>query len=58
LLEAGDEIMMRTGDASIYLKKDGTVEIQGKDITLKATGKINEKADGDITIKGSKINAN
>jgi type VI secretion system secreted protein VgrG len=37
------------------MKKDGTITIKGKDITLKASGKINAKASSSVTIKGSKI---
>jgi type VI secretion system secreted protein VgrG len=37
------------------MKKDGTITISGKDITVKGTGKIFEKADGDIIMKGQKI---
>ena len=44
-----------TGDASISMKKDGTITIKGKDITVQGSGKINIKADSDITMKGSKI---
>ena len=40
------------------MKKDGTICIEGKDITVKGSGKINVKASSDITMKGSKINEN
>jgi type VI secretion system secreted protein VgrG len=56
--EAADEIVFKTGDASITMKKDGTIIIKGKDIQLDGSGKINVKADGDIVLKGSKINQN
>ncbi|MDX2148820.1 MAG: type VI secretion system tip protein TssI/VgrG [Planctomycetota bacterium] len=55
VLEAGDSITLKTGKASITMKKDGTIVIKGKDITLDASGKINAKADGKITMKGQKI---
>jgi type VI secretion system secreted protein VgrG len=54
-VRAGDEVSITTGDASITMKKDGTIEIKGKDITLSGSGKINVKASGDIVMKGSKI---
>jgi type VI secretion system secreted protein VgrG len=57
-LEAGDEITLKTGDASISLKKDGTIQIKGKDITLIGSGKIGVKASSDLTLKGSKIAQN
>jgi type VI secretion system secreted protein VgrG len=58
IVEAADEITLTTGDASITMKKDGTVTIKGKDITLEGSGKINVKASGDVVIKGSKVSQN
>jgi type VI secretion system secreted protein VgrG len=57
-IDAADEIVMKTGDASITMKKDGTITIKGKDITLDGSGKVNVKASSDVTIKGSKVSAN
>jgi type VI secretion system secreted protein VgrG len=57
-LEAGDEIVLKTGSASITLKKDGTIQLKGKDITISGSGKIGVKASSDVTIKGSKVNQN
>ncbi len=57
-VEAADKIVLTTGDASITLKKDGTIILKGKDIQLTGSGKINVKADGNITMKGSKIGQN
>ena len=37
------------------MKKDGTIVIKGKDITVEGSGKINIKASSDIIMKGSKI---
>jgi type VI secretion system secreted protein VgrG len=54
-LTAADEISISTGDASILMKKDGTITISGKNISIKASGKINAEASGDMTLKGSKI---
>jgi type VI secretion system secreted protein VgrG len=54
-IEAKDSITLKTGSASIIMKKDGTISIEGKDITLKGSGKINVKASGNVTVKGSKI---
>ena len=34
------------------MKKDGTITIKGKDITIEGSGKINVKASSDITMKG------
>ncbi|MEO8058164.1 MAG: type VI secretion system tip protein TssI/VgrG [Burkholderiales bacterium] len=57
-LEAADEITLKTGDASIVMKKDGTIQIKGKDITITGSGKIGVKASGDMVLKGSKIAEN
>jgi type VI secretion system secreted protein VgrG len=57
-LDAGDEITLKTGDASITMKKDGTIQIKGKDITVTGSGKIGVKASGDLVLKGSKIAEN
>jgi type VI secretion system secreted protein VgrG len=58
MVDAGDEITIKTGSASIVMKKDGTITIKGKDITLDGSGKINLKASGDVIIKGSKVQQN
>ena len=57
-LTAADSIQLQTGKAGITLKKDGTITITGKNITLKASGKINVKATSSVTVKGSKISQN
>jgi type VI secretion system secreted protein VgrG len=54
-IEAADEISIKTGSASISMKKDGTITIEGKDITIKGSGKITGQASGDMVLKGSKI---
>ena len=56
--DAGDEIVIKTGDASITMKKDGTIILKGKDVSITASGKINANASGDVTIKGSKVSTN
>ncbi|MFK8017522.1 MAG: type VI secretion system Vgr family protein [Gammaproteobacteria bacterium] len=58
VINAGDSITLKTGSATISMKKDGTIQIKGKDITIQGSGKINAKASGAITLKGSKINQN
>ncbi|MBS1816328.1 MAG: type VI secretion system tip protein VgrG [Acidobacteria bacterium] len=58
IVTANDSIMFTSGDASIVLKKDGTITIKGKDITIEGSGKINAKASGDLIMKGSKIAQN
>jgi len=55
VIDAGDEIAITTGKASLLMKKDGTITIQGKDITVKGSGKIHGEADDNMTLKGKKI---
>jgi type VI secretion system secreted protein VgrG len=43
-ITAGDEIVLTCGSSVITMKKDGTIKIEGKNITIDATSKINEKA--------------
>ncbi|MBI5557770.1 MAG: type VI secretion system tip protein VgrG [Deltaproteobacteria bacterium] len=50
LLEAGDEITLKTGGASITMKKSGEIIIKGS--------KIKVQASGDVIIKGAKIAEN
>jgi type VI secretion system secreted protein VgrG len=57
-VDVADEILFKTGDASIHLKSDGTITIKGKDIHVQGSGKINAKCDSDMTLKGSNIHAN
>lgn len=54
-IEAGDEIVIKTGKSSITMKKDGTIQIEGKDITVKGSGEINAKASKDVVIKGKNV---
>jgi type VI secretion system secreted protein VgrG len=54
-VNAADEILIQTGSASIHMKKDGTITIQGKDITVKGSGEIDVKASKNVTMKGQKI---
>jgi type VI secretion system secreted protein VgrG len=54
-IDAGEEITITTGQASISMKKDGTIAIKGKDISIEGSGEINVKASKNITMKGQKI---
>ena len=49
------QITMHSGNAAITLKKDGTINIKGKDIEIDASGRIMIKASSTVDIKGSKI---
>lgn len=55
IVDAGDSISITTGSASITMKKDGTIFIKGKDITIEGSGQIDVKASKNIVMKGSKI---
>jgi type VI secretion system secreted protein VgrG len=55
LINAGDSVTIRSGDASITMKKNGTIVIRGKDITVDDRGKTNVKAAGNVVVKGSRI---
>jgi type VI secretion system secreted protein VgrG len=54
-LVSGDDLSLKTGDASIVAKKDGEMAIKGKDINIEATGKISCKAASDLVLKGQRI---
>jgi type VI secretion system secreted protein VgrG len=58
VVDAGDSITIKTGSASITMKKDGTIVIKGKDISIEGSGKISAKASSDVVIKGSKVGIN
>ena len=45
-ISAGDEIVLKTGSATITMQKNGDITIEGKQITIKGSG--------DVIIKGSK----
>ncbi|MEM9754809.1 MAG: type VI secretion system tip protein TssI/VgrG [Pseudomonadota bacterium] len=57
-IDVADQITLSCGKATLVMKKDGTITINGKDISLDASGKINLKAGGDITLRGTNINQN
>ncbi|MFO1106717.1 MAG: type VI secretion system tip protein TssI/VgrG [Amaricoccus sp.] len=57
-IEAQDSIVLKCGAATISMKKDGTITLDGKDITLNGSGKITVKASSDVIIKGSSIKQN
>jgi type VI secretion system secreted protein VgrG len=58
VIDAGDSVTIKTGSASITMKKDGTIEIKGKDIKIDGSGKVNVKASGNVAIKGTKTGIN
>ncbi len=54
-ITAADSITLTTGSASITMKKDGTIQIKGKDITIQGSGQITGKASKDIVLKAQNI---
>lgn len=49
-LQANDQITFKTGSAKIIMKKNGDIQISGKN--------INVKGSGNVVLKGSKVTAN
>lgn len=58
VLTAQDSVLIRTGAASIEMRKDGSIRIQGGTIDILGSGAVNVKASNDIVLKGSKIRNN
>lgn len=54
-VESGQQLGLACRDASLAMKKDGTVSLKGNDVTIQASGKLNAKASSDVVIRGSKI---
>ena len=54
----GNDLSLKSGDASIVTKMDGQVALKGKDISIEASGKINCKAAGNLILKGASIQEN
>jgi len=50
MLEAEDELTIKVGKATLVMKKNGDITMNGKKITI--------KGDGDVVVKGSKIAEN
>jgi type VI secretion system secreted protein VgrG len=58
VIDAGDELVIKAGDASITLKKNGDIVLKGKNLTSDSSGKVSVKAASDLVLKGSKISQN
>lgn len=58
LTSRSGEFTIQSGNASITLKKDGSVWIKGTNIVIDSSGTIEIKASRTVDIKGSKVNAN
>jgi len=57
-ITAGDSIVLKTGSASITMKKNGDITIKGKNITVQGSSKVTVKASSTLTLKGSKVTTN
>jgi type VI secretion system secreted protein VgrG len=57
-LTAKDEIRLTVGKSTLVMKSDGTINVNGKDISLAATNEINETAKADINMSGKNIKQN
>ncbi|HEX3842992.1 MAG TPA: type VI secretion system tip protein TssI/VgrG [Steroidobacteraceae bacterium] len=57
-IDAGEEVEIVTGSASITMKQDGTITVKGNNITFSGDGDITIKAGGNVVIKGSKVTQN
>jgi type VI secretion system secreted protein VgrG len=53
-LTAGDEISLTVGAAKIVMKKDGTIEISGKEVKLNGSAKA-EVSSAEIGVSGTKL---
>jgi type VI secretion system secreted protein VgrG len=58
VIDAADEIVLKTGSASLSMKKNGDIVLKGKNIKVKGSAKINLEASSDVVIKGSKVTSN
>jgi type VI secretion system secreted protein VgrG len=57
-IDAGEEVLIKTGDAQLLMKKNGDITLKGKNIVIDGSGKITVKATSDLKLKGSKIGEN
>jgi type VI secretion system secreted protein VgrG len=71
--DVGESVQLVCGDVTVTVKKDGTITVEGKDISVKSTGTVNVqakkvqvksdgavdlKASGDVTVKGGNVKMN
>lgn len=54
VIDAGSEIVFRTGSASITLKSNGDISIKGASLSVAAQDKVNIRAVGDVQIRGAR----
>jgi type VI secretion system secreted protein VgrG len=54
----GDKVSLTCGSSKVTLDKSGKITVEGKDITVKASGKTVIDSSGPMKLKGSKIDIN
>jgi type VI secretion system secreted protein VgrG len=57
-IDVGDEIILRTGKAVLHMKSDGTITLNGHDITTVGQGQVEVRATRDLVMRGKKIQQN
>lgn len=57
VLNAGDQLTLKSGSALIRLQKDGSIQISGTDIGIVGT-RVQVKGSGDVVIKGARTLTN
>ena len=55
---SNDEITLKTGSASLRMKKDGSIAIKGSDVAIESSGKMNIKSSGALRLMGPKVAQN
>jgi type VI secretion system secreted protein VgrG len=58
VIDAGSSITIRTGAATITMKSNGDILIDGSNVRVKGSGAIDAKATGNITLRGKNIGSN
>lgn len=55
VIEAANQIELKTGASTISMKKDGTIEIKGKNIGIKADSSVGVKGNASVDIAGGMV---
>ena len=55
---AGEQVTIKTGDASLIMKKDGSILLKGKDIKIEASGKLINNGSETVIKGSSKVSIN
>lgn len=58
LIDASDELTLKSGKAFITLKKNGNITISGAVLDIRGSSDVKIKGASDTTIKGSKVQQN